>query len=118
MFKKTINYFVAILVLCLFIYSTICTRKLNEARGLHNQYQQRCIEAERLCDEFRNELGRVREITGRITETTERTITNARDAAETVEILRTQIKELEDICYGSNTSDSYYDWLDSELGLQ
>ena len=111
MAKKIINIAGIIFILCLFLYSTICTRKLNEARGLYNQYQQRCIEAERICD-------RVREISGKIRETTERTVKNARDAAETVELLRTQIQELENICYDNNTIDSYYDWLDSELGLQ
>ena len=111
MFKKIINIVGIIFILCLLLYSSICTRKLNEARGLYNQYQQRCIEAERICD-------RVREISGEIRATTERTVKNARDAAETVELLRTQIKELENICYGYDTLDSYYDWLDSELGLQ
>ena len=37
---------------------------------------------------------------------------------ETVEKLRVEIQELEDCIYGSGASDSYYDWLDSELGLQ
>ena len=110
MAKKIINIAGIIFILCLLLYSSICTRKLNEARGLYNQYQQRCIEAERICD-------RVREISGEIRATTERTVKNARDAAETVELLRTQIKELENICYGYDTIDSYYDWLDSELGL-
>ena len=110
MAKKIINIAGIIFILCLLLYSSICTRKLNEARGLYNQYQQRCIEAERICD-------RVREISGEIRATTERTVKNARDAAETVELLRTQIKELENICYGYDTLDSYYDWLDSELGL-
>lgn len=111
MAKKIINIAGIIFILCLFLYSAICTRKLNEARGLYNQYQQRCIEAERICD-------RVREISGEIRATTERTVKNARDAAETVELLRVQIQELENICYGSDSIDSYYDWLDSELGLQ
>ena len=111
MAKKIINIAGIIFILCLLLYSSICTRKLNEARGLYNQYQQRCIEAERICD-------RVREISGEIRATTERTVKNARDAAETVELLRMQIKELENICYGYDTLDSYYDWLDSELGLQ
>ena len=111
MAKKIINIAGIIFILCLLLYSSICTRKLNEARGLYNQYQQRCIEAERICD-------RVREISGEIRATTERTVKNARDAAETVELLRTQIKELENICYGYDTLDSYYNWLDSELGLQ
>ena len=111
MAKKIINIAGIIFILCLFIYSTICTRKLNEARGLYNQYQQRCIEAERICD-------RVREISGEIRETTERTVKNARDAAETVELLRNQIQELENICYGSDSIDSYYSYWDNIYGLE
>lgn len=110
MAKKIINGITVIFILCLFIYSTICTRKLNEARGLYNQYQQRCIEAERICD-------RVREISGKIRETTERTVKNARDAAETVELLRTQIQELEDCC-GSFNQCEYYQYWDSYFGLE
>ena len=116
--KKIINGITVIFILCLFLYSTVCTRKLNEARGLYNQYQQRCIEAERICDELNDRLGRIQEVVGKISEGTKRTVKNARDAAETVENLRVQIQELEDCIYGSGASDSYYDWLDSELGLQ
>ena len=111
MAKKIINIAGIIFILCLLLYSSICTRKLNEARGLYNQYQQRCIEAERICD-------RVREISGEIRATTERTVKNARDAAETVELLRTQIKELENICYGYDTLDSYYSYWDNIYGLE
>ena len=110
MAKKIINGITVIFILCLFIYSTICTRKLNEARGLYNQYQQRCIEAERICD-------RVREISRKIRETTERTVKNARDAAETVELLRTQIQELEDCC-GSFNQCEYYQYWDNIYGLE
>ncbi len=109
--KKIINIVGIIFILCLFLYSSICTRKLNEARGLYNQYQQRYIEAERICD-------RVREISGKIRETTERTVKNARDAAETVELLRVQIQELENICYGSDSIDSYYSYWDNIYGLE
>ena len=118
MFKKIFNIAGIIFILCLFIYSTVCTRKLDEVRGLYNQYQQRCIEAEATNRALNDRLGRITEVVGKIREGTERTVKNARDAAETVELLRTQIQELENICYDNNTIDSYYDWLDSELGLQ
>lgn len=111
MSKKIINIAGIIFILCLFLYSTVCTRKLNEARGLYNQYQQRCLEAERICD-------RVREISGKIRATTERTVKNARDAAETVELLRVQVQELENICYGSDSIDSYYSYWDNIYGLE
>ena len=111
MAKKIINGITVIFILCLLLYSTVCTRKLNEARGLYNQYQQRCLEAERICN-------RVREISGKIRTTTERTVKNARDAAETVEILRTQIQELENICYGYDSIDSYYSYWDNIYGIE
>ena len=111
MAKKIINIAGIIFILCLLLYSSICTRKLNEARGLYNQYQQRFIEAERICD-------RVREISGKIRTTTERTVKNARDAAETVELLRVQVQELENICYGSDSIDSYYSYWDNIYGLE
>ena len=109
--KKIFNITGIIFILCLLLYSSICTRKLNEARGLYNQYQQRCIEAERICD-------RVREISGKIRETTERTVKNTRDAIETTELLRAQIQELEDCCYGSDSIDSYYSYWDNIYGLE
>lgn len=117
MFKKIITTICVIFILCLLIYSGICTRKLNENRRLCDSYRERCIETERVCDELRNEFGRVREITGRITETADRTITNARDVAETVEILRTQIKELEDCC-GRDSQREYYQYYDDIFGLE
>ena len=80
----------------------------------------------RLCDKYRNELiateeanreltdrfGRITEITGRIKETTNANITDARGIIETVEILRSQIKELEDCC-GSFSQSEYYEYYDS-----
>ena len=118
MAKKIFSIAGIIFILCLFLYSTACTRKLNEARGLYNQYQQRCIEAERICDELNDRLGRIQEVVGKISEGTKRTVKNARDAAETVELLRTQIKELEDCIYGSGASDSYYSYWDHVYGLE
>ena len=110
MSKKIINIITVIFILCLFGYSTICTRKLNKARGLYNQYQQRCIEAERICN-------RVREISEKIRTTTERTVKNARDAAETIELLRVQVQELEDCC-GSFSQCEYYQYWDNIYGLE
>ena len=111
-YEKIIRWILIIFIIGVFAYSTICTRKLNENRRLCDSYRERCIETERVCDELRNEFGRVREITGRISETADRTITNARDVAETVEILRSQIKELEDCC-GRDSQREYYQYWDS-----
>ena len=115
-YEKVIHRFLIIFVIGIFAYSTICTRKLNENRRLCDSYRERCIETERVCDELRNEFGRVREITGRISETADRTITNARDVAETIEVLRSQIKELEDCC-GRDSQREYYEHYDNEFGI-
>lgn len=83
----------------------------------------------RFCDEYRTELnratetnreltariGRIAEITGRITETADANIADARDIIETVEILRAQIQELEDCCNDIDSVGSYYNYWDNEF---
>ena len=78
----------------------------------------------RLCDEYREQLtatknanrklgdriGRIAEVVGRIAETADANIADARGIIETVEILRTQIQELEDCCGGFNQSEYYQYW--------
>ena len=96
------------------IYSSI---KSYQYRRLCNQYKEQLIETEEANRELTNRIGRVAEIAGRIKETTERNVTDARGIIETVEILRTQIQELENICYGSNSIDSYYNYWDNEFGI-
>ena len=82
-------------------------------RGLCNQYREQLDRTEEANREFADRLGRVAEITGRIKKTTNANITDARGIVETVEILRSQIQELENICYGSDSIDSYYNYWDS-----
>ena len=86
-------------------------------RGLCNQYREQLIAAENANRELTDRIGRVTEIVGRIKETTDANIADARGIIETVEILRTQIQELENICYGSDSIDSYYNYWDNEFGI-
>ena len=97
------------------IYSSIQSYKY---RGLCNQYREQLIAAEETNRTLNNRLGRVTEVVGRLHETTERNVTDARGIIETVEILRTQIQELENICYGSDSIDSYYNYWDNIYGLE
>ena len=112
--EKTIYIIVAILLfitLSANIYNSIKSYKL---RMLCDRYREQLIATEEANRELTDRIGRVAEITGRITETVYANITNARDIVETVEILRSQIKELEDCCDSFNQSE-YYQYWDNEF---
>ena len=97
------------------IYSSIQSYKY---RGLCNQYREQLVATEEANRTLNDRLGRVTEVVGRLHETTERNVTDARSIIETVEMLRTQIQELENICYGYDTLDSYYSYWDNIYGLE
>ena len=97
------------------IYNSIQSYKY---RGLCNQYREQLIAAEEANRTLNDRLGRITEVAGRLHETTERNVTDARGIIETVELLRTQIQELENICYGYDTLDSYYSYWDNIYGLE
>lgn len=111
--EKNNFFIIAIVAFCIVfsgnIYSSI---KSYRYRKLCNQYREQFIATENANKELTNRIGRVAEIAGRIKEATDANITNARDIIETVEILRTQIKELEDCC-GSFNYNNYYEYYDS-----
>ena len=111
--KKTYIYIIAIAFCIIFsgnIYSSV---KYHKYRGLCDKYREQLITAEEANRKLTDRFGRVTEITGRIKETANANIAVSRDIIETVEILRTQIQELENICYGSDSIDSYYNYYDS-----
>ena len=86
-------------------------------RKLCNELREQLTAAEATNRELDNRLGRVTEITGRIKKTANANITDARGIIETVEILRSQIKELEDCCGVFNQSE-YYNYYDSYYGIE
>ena len=97
------------------IYNSVKSYKY---RRLCNQYREQLVAAEEANRTLNNRLGRITEVAGRLHETTERNVTDARSIIETVEMLRTQIQELENICYGYDTLDSYYSYWDNIYGLE
>ena len=111
--KKNI-FFIFAAVLCITlsgnIYNSVQSYKY---RRLCTEYRTELNRATETNREFADRIGRVTEIIGRIKETTNANITDARSIIETVEILRMQIQELENICYGSDSIDSYYNYWDS-----
>ena len=116
-YEKIIRWII-IVVIGIFTYSIGSTARANKYRGLCNQYREQLTAAEERNREFEDRFGRVQEVVGRLSETANSNVTDARGIIETVEILREKIQDLENICYDGNSLDSYYDWLDSELGLQ
>lgn len=95
------------------IYSSV---KSYQYRRLCSEYREQLIASEEANRELTDRIGRVAEITGRIKEATDANITDARGIIETVEILRSQIKELEDCC-GSFNQSEYYSYWDNIYGL-
>ena len=118
MFKKVFNIIISIFFILLLFGCIRNTARSYRYRDLCNQYREQLSITETANRALNDRLGRITEVVGRLSETTERNITDARSIVEAVELLRVQVQELENICYDNNTIDSYYDWLDSELGLQ
>ena len=116
--KKNIYIIIIAIAFCIIfstnIYSSIKSYKY---RRLCDQYREQLYTATEANRELADRIGRVAEITGRIKEKADANIADARSIIETVEILRTQIQELENICYGSDSIDSYYNYWDNEFGI-
>ena len=110
--KKNIFFIIAITFCIIFsgnIYNTI---KSFRYRRLCNQYREQLDRTTEANRELTDRIGRVAEITGKIKEAADTNITDARGIIERVEILRTQIKELEDCCGGFDYN-KYYEYYDS-----
>ena len=108
--EKNIFFIIAALLFVAFsgnIYSSV---EYNRCRGLCNQYREQLDTATNENRELTDRFGRIAEIVGRIKETTDANITDAREIIETVEILRSQIKELEDCCGSFNYNEYYQYW--------
>ena len=96
------------------IYSSVKSYKY---RRLCSEYREQLIATENTNRELTDRIGRVAEITGRIKKTAGTNITDARGIIETVERLRSEIKELEDCC-GSFNQSEYYSYWDNIYGLE
>ena len=118
MSKKIFSVIISIVFILLLFCCIRNTTRSYRYRNLCNQYREQLSSTTEANRALNDRLGRITEVVGRLSETTERNVTDARSIVETVELLRVQVQELENICYDNNTLDSYYDWLDSELGLQ
>ena len=118
MFKKIINIAVSIVFILLLFGCIRNTARSYRYRNLCDQYREQLSIAETANRELNNRLISVQEVVGRLTETANANITDARSIIETVERLRTEVQELENICYGSDSIDSYYSYWDNIYGLE
>ena len=114
--KKNIYIIIAIAFFAVLSGNIYNSVKSYKYRRLYDQYRESLIATENENRELADRIGRITEITGRIKETADANITDARGIIETVEILRTQIQELEDCCGGFDQSE-YYQYWDNELGI-
>ena len=114
--KKNIIFIIAAM-LCIILSGNIYNSvKSYRYRKLCDQYRESLIAREEENRELADRIGRIAEITGRIKKTADANIADARSVVETVERLRTQIAELENICGGFSQSE-YYEYWDNEFGI-
>ena len=109
--EKNTFFIIAAVAFCIVfsgnIYSSI---KSYRYRRLCNEYRESLIATEEANRELADRIGRVTEIVGRIKEAANANVTDTRGIIETVEILRSQVQELEDCCGGFNQSEYYSYW--------
>lgn len=118
MAKKIFNIAVSLVFILLLFGCIRNTARAYEYRRLCDKYTEQLSAATETNRTLNDRLGRITEVVGRLHETTERNVTDARSIIETTELLRTQIQELENICYGSDSIDDYYNYWDNIYGLQ
>ena len=118
MFKKIFNIIVSIVFILLLFGCIRNTARSYEYRRLCDKYREQLTIAETTNRELNNRFISVQEVVGRLSDTANANITDARSIIETVERLRTEVQELENICYGSDSIDSYYSYWDNIYGLE
>ena len=115
--KKNIIFIIAAVTFCIVfsgnIYNSVKSYKY---RRLCDKYTEQLIAATEANRTLNDRLGRVTEVVGRLHETTERNVTDARGIIELTEELRAQVYELES-CLGSFNQSEYYSFWDNELGI-
>ena len=118
MFKKIINVIVSLVFILLLFGCIRNTARSYRYRNLCDKYTEQLNAATETNRTLNDRLSRITEVVGRLSETANASITDARSIIETVEKLRVEIQELESICYGGNTIDDYYNYWDHIYGLE
>ena len=114
---KNITFIIAVAFCIIFsnnIYNSIQSYKY---RRLCDQYRKQLVRTTNENRELADRIGRIAEITGRLHETAERNVADARSIIELVEQIRAQVYELEDCCGGFDYN-KYYKYWDSYYGIE
>ena len=112
-YKKNIIFIIVAVAFCIvFSRSIYNSVKYYKYRRLCDQYRESLITATNENRELADRIGRIEEITGRIKETANANVTDTKGIIELIEMLRSQIKELEDYCGGFDYN-KYYEYWDS-----
>ena len=118
MAKKIFNIIISIVFILLLFCSNRTTARSYRYRNLCDKYREQLSYAEAKNRELNNRFISVQEVVGRLSDTANQNITDARSIIETVERLRAEVQELENICYGSDSIDSYYSYWDNIYGIE
>ena len=118
MSKKIFSIIISIVFILLLFGCIRNTKQLNKYRGHLDTVRNELIRTEEYNRELTERLGSISANVHKLGELADRNVSGVRQCIEIIEETRVIVKELENICYGSDSIDSYYDWLDSELGLQ
>ena len=118
MAKKIFNTAGIIFILCLLLYSSICTRKLNKYRGHLDTVREQLIRTEEYNRELTERFGSISANVQKLGELADRNVSGVRQCIEIIEETRVIIKEMEDSIYGSDSIDSYYSYWDNIYGIK
>lgn len=118
MAKKIINIILSIIFILLLFGCIRNTARSYRYRNLCDKYREQLSATETANRALNDRLGRITEVVGRLSDTANANVSDARSIIETVERLRTEVQELENICYGSDSIDSYYSYWDNIYGLE
>ena len=116
-FKKIFNIAGVIVFILLSFCCIRNTARSYRYRDLCNKYTEQLYAATETNRTLNDRLSRITEVAGRLSETANASITDARSIVETVERLRTEVQELEDCC-GSFNQCEYYQYWDNIYGIE
>lgn len=109
---------IAVILLWSTVAGVITTVRSDRFRKDIDRYREQLDTAKTENSRLGTILDDCRTITGNITEAIDRNVYSIRDCIETVEILRVQVKELEDCLSGGYSLDDYYNYWDKLFGLE
>lgn len=117
MFKKVFNIILSFVFILLLFGCIRNKARSYEYRRLCDKYTEQLNETAETNRALNDRLGRITEVVGKLSETANSNLTDARSIIETVERLRMEVQELEDCC-GSFNQSEYYQYWDSYYGIE